>query len=40
MIFVNLNSSTNTKTTTDKEADDEVDTATTNEFYARKCRLL
>ena len=30
MIFVNLNSSTNTKNMTDKKADDEVDTATTN----------
>ena len=42
MMCVNLNCSTNTKKTTitDNDVGDEVDNATTNEFYARKKRLL
>ena len=38
---VNLSCSTNTKkTTTDNDVSDEVDDATTNQFYPRKKRLL
>ena len=40
MICVNLNCITNTKTTTDKTIDDNVDDVTTNKFYARKKSLL
>ena len=39
-MFVDLKCKTNTKTTTNNEVDDEVDDATTNEFYARKNRLI
>ena len=41
MMCVNLNCSIYTKkTTTDTDVGDEVDNATTNEFYMRKKRLL
>ena len=40
MGLVNLNCSTNTKTTTDNEIDDEIYDATTNEFYERKKRFI